>query len=353
MEKSLIQLKASVFLSSLILLILFMTLLVLGAETKEPMAKVNRVKGEVKIRKANSDKWQEIKGDEFLYHKDELKTIGTYSTLFLYLSDDTIRRIEPNSHVKLVLDKDIPKINVLKGHISVPIFEAVKGLWSFFKQKFNSSSKRYYDVIAGAMGDYKEEILLNPRWTKVITTQPRFEWREVDNVVNYTIVVYCRTQKVWSKVWSKKIEAAKASWSEKDIPNVKFTTAVYPSIPEISLKTGELYSWEVEMEGTDTTIGLSERVNFVILGTKTVNEINEINEKICSREPNDSTTYFLLGNIYEKEGLFVDAERAYLEAITLEPENSTLYKFLGDLYGKMEAFNLAKEIFLMAKKGTK
>lgn len=325
----------------LILIALVINLIDARAEEQKEdliVATVTKIEGTVTIKSRGSSDTIPARIGIPLYKGDKLIT-KSYAKADLCLKDDSMCRVMPNSIVRMEIKKNKPEIICERGKVS-KIDITIEGIGEWVLSKFYRSIHNWYFATAGSSkGEDKLQMIfcLSPRKTRIMSPQPTFIFRYVEWVKSYSIELYSGTK----TVWSEEVDSRKIVWDEEPTSKIKFGSVKCG----LKLTRGKEYSWQILMKGTATTKS-SKKVNFTVLDSRKVKEVKGLIKKLTQH----NCSPFQLGVVYEKEGLFREAEKQYLKAIELEPENALGYMVIGDLYCKTEAYGLAKAIFLQAKR---
>jgi len=290
-------------------------------ETREGVAKVIGMKGSVEVKSDGTEEWEELRLGREVCRGDRIRT-GRDSEGTLLFGDDTRVVV----YARSVVTVREAGVEVIQGRSST--LEVIfKGLYEFLRGKSRDSIERFASV--GGSRAMEEDaihlVLLRPRSTKVLTGYPEFVWTPVPEISCYTITI---------------MEGERTVWQEEGISE---TRVVYPR-RATRLREGKTYCWTVAGEREDE-LTRSEEMCFEVLSSEDAQRIRRRIEGMGSLDAEDASTHFLLGNIYEKEGLYVDAEREYEEAIRLHPEDQMVRIFLGELYWQVGLEDRARKVF--------
>jgi hypothetical protein len=161
-------------------------------------------------------------------------------------------------------------------------------------------------VERGPSGEPAEEpALVSPVGTAVRSTRPDFSWKPVEGATNYTLFVTDRERKIVWKGFAGK--STSLTWP--------------PQGPE--LVRGEVYLWQVEALVREEA-RLSRWDFFVVLDEAELRSVTT-SEKLYP----DSA--LLLGALYERSGLYDDAEREFYRLAELNPMSPLPGKMLASL----------------------
>jgi hypothetical protein len=161
-------------------------------------------------------------------------------------------------------------------------------------------------VERGPSGEPAEDpILVSPVGTAVRSTRPAFSWRPVQGATHYTLYLTDHNRKL---VW----QGSSGTATSLTLP---------PQAPE--LVRGEAYLWQVEALVRDDA-RLSRWDSFAVLDTAGL-------QSAMAGEKLYADSALLLGALYERQGLYDDAEREFRKLSELNPSSPLPGKMLASL----------------------
>jgi len=163
-------------------------------------------------------------------------------------------------------------------------------------------------------GNDSEIEVIAPRNTKISTTRPKFTWHTDTEYESFQVRLFDNNGLVWSGE----------------------TTDTFIQYPEEStqLEPGNSYFWQVEGEELFGSVK-SSLVALEVLSEESRQRVASEESKIAGLfgdHSNDSSYHFLLGSLYETEGLYASAIDSFLRIVDLHPDASAVHAILGRLY---------------------
>lgn len=201
----------------------------------------------------------------------------------------------------------------------IPLSKNVANVFLASREKSGRMEK--LDIRAGtrsAEGGPARLILLSPRNTTIAIHRPTFVWSSYPDAKKYKITII---------------------GSEGRILEASSTTPSFTYGADTpSLKPGATYFWEVAVK-TSTAQVPSEKAHFTILGQEERGEVRTLVNRIRSTsltDQEDSSSHYLLANIFIRKGLYEMAARSLLTAARMNPDDQGLIDLLQGVYREMQ-----------------
>jgi len=291
--------KAQFFFAIALSLLLSLSLAFAGHEFN-----VLTTKGDIKVKRENSKKWETLDNGQKLFTKDQIKIKkGAY----LSLVHTNGNPIEVNKSGNYSVSKLLSKANTKKSDVT-------KKFTSFILDELAESD----DLLSSGdlsddmstLGATERAFVKNginirlPKSTYLIDNKIDISWYELKGASSYKFTLRNPDDEV---ILSKELNSTELSIN----------------LDELKVENGECYYWSISADGKD-----SEEYCLFRMTTKTISEINNDVQNISNELGKDAALgQLVLASYYAEKKVVNKAIKAFKTAIEISPDVEK-YKFL-------------------------
>jgi hypothetical protein len=272
-----------------------------------PVAVLAAVQGKVEVVPAKGGTPQRASFGRGLAAGDKV-TVGAGSTATLFFSDGNVIELAEKSSVTVGGRADQRAKMGPGAGLPGEVYANVS--------KFVTGGSRQSGLMATSAlrGSERAPLLLSPRKTEVLETQPAFTWRAVEGATRYRLKLSGESGELWSR-------------------EVTGTRLDYPA-DATPLAAGADYLWEIEALSDRGSLGEREDSYFRVVASDEAKRVRDDLERIATSAGGDASAaaQFLSGSYLFGRGLYRDAAAHFEKLSHISPESPAPHEALGNVY---------------------
>ncbi|NOZ85166.1 MAG: hypothetical protein GXP49_02675 [Deltaproteobacteria bacterium] len=292
-----------------------------SAKADEAIATASYVKGRVTVRHNNKD--NPLSRGTPLYQGDQVNA-GKHSKATLVFMDGTIKVVRADKSLTIGKKTDDSKTR--------SVIEVGKAAIKYF---FGADQKKSnLRALAGTRGGEEKPELAALYPVGELTTHPKeLVWTPLDGVKSYTVKIHEDTG-----VDDPNVPGETLDVKTNRIEISKFKTRLLPE---------KIYIWRVTAVKNDGS-KLDGWSWFEFLPRSNAEELEKAKNnlyKLAAGDPDDTTPYYLLANIYLGRDLTFEAIQEYRKLLAKNPSDNETMQELKDLYSLLKLSPKAVQAF--------
>ena len=279
---------------------------ILLAKTKDPVAVVFQVKGNVEYSK-NGEKWQRVRRNKFLFSGYQIRSAADGSAKItnrssgkdLFLSPNTI--LEVTSHG---LQPNKGELTEIRGPNPL-----LSGLVKRFGQSSSNKSVRQHS-------EFKTQQLSVARYIKLTDDYPHFVWENINKNFRYELKIGSETYRI--------------PMSDNEVVRVQIKPFFETQTISLEAYKGDEKVQELQPYH-DRGDKKKQKVHWM-----SDQERSRFDESIKAIVVTDPSNVLLLGSFFEKEGMWIAAMDQYRKYLDENPDDIEMTPYLFRVYKKLK-----------------
>ena len=283
----------------------------------DPVGVLTEIRGQVEVKRAGETQWTVVQPLLALRPGDQLRAAGDARAALVFTGGPGAQAVSAGNSPFTV-----------QPPATAAASDKVKGLVGSVTDFLSGKQKDLAYLPLSVRSVRPPKVTqIQPRATKLLGTPVVFEWSG-SNTLRYKIRLLGPHGQIWE---------------QENLPRKPFT---YPNSAP-ALEPGVRYTWELEPTGQP-----AQQTEFQLLPQAAAARVRESLDLLspASLSGYSASSVAMMRAGYEmRDGLYADARRELITALTNDPDEPTLHLLLGQVYDSIGLGELAQREFIEAR----